>query len=228
MRPLTEHTPKPLLCVGGDPLIVWHLYKLKAAGIEHVIINTSWLADAFPKMLGDGKAFGLHIDYLYEGPRPLETGGGMQNACAYLGAEPFIVVNGDIWTDYDFTCLPGIGSVVAHLVLVSPPPHAPQGDFYLNEEGYLSATGGQCLTYAGIGVFRPECVLHERVALDTLSSASVRPYRLAPVLHAHVQKGRITGEKYNGRWCDVGTPERLHELDSQLRYEGCRAGDACF
>ncbi|HVR81329.1 MAG TPA: sugar phosphate nucleotidyltransferase, partial [Luteimonas sp.] len=129
MRPLTNATPKPLLVAGNKPLIVWHLEKLAALGVRDVVINTSWLAGQFPQTLGDGARWGLRLHYSYEGPTPLETGGGMWNALALLGDAPFVAVNGDIWTDYDFARLPHEPDGNAHLVLVDNPPQHPHGDF---------------------------------------------------------------------------------------------------
>jgi MurNAc alpha-1-phosphate uridylyltransferase len=125
MRPLTDHTPKPLIEAGGKPLIVWHLEKLAAMGVEDVVVNTSWLADRFPAVLGDGAHWGLRLHYLHEGDTPLETGGGMLNARTLLGEAPFLLVNGDIWTDFDFALLPREPAGLAHLALVDPPAFAP-------------------------------------------------------------------------------------------------------
>src|SRR5690606_23718945 len=135
MRPLTEHTPKPLLRVAGKPLIEWHLEKLAAIGVRDVVINLSWLADQFPATLGDGARYGLRIAWSREGAQPLETGGGMWHALALLGDGPFIAVNGDIWTDYDFARLPAAPEGDAHLVLIDNPEHHPAGDFELQRDG---------------------------------------------------------------------------------------------
>jgi len=146
MRPLTDTVPKPLLAVGGKPLIVWHLEKLAALGVRDVVVNLSWLAGSFLEALGDGEAFGLRLHHLYEGPTPLETGGGMWNALRLLspdGASPFLAVNGDIWTDYDFARLPTEPAGLAHLLLVDNPAHHPQGDFNLLADGRVcSASPG--------------------------------------------------------------------------------------
>ncbi len=223
MRPLTNTTPKPLLHAGGKPLIVWHLEKLAAIGIRDVVVNTSWLAEQFPQTLGDGSAWGLQIAYSYEGARPLETGGGMLNALPLLGHdapgfnEAFLLVNGDVWTDYDFARLPSEPAGLAHLVMVDPPDFAPRGDFHLSSDGLVASDGEPRLTYAGIGVYRP-AILQGWRGHTTVASADETPPRfpLAPILRAHMASGAITGERHAGRWTDVGTPQRLAELDARL------------
>ena len=208
MRPLTTHTPKPLLDVGGKPLVAWHLEKLAAIGVREVILNTSWLAEQFPRALGDGAAFGLRIVYSYEGEAPLETGGGLRAARALLGEAPFVLVNGDVWTDYDFALLPREPSGLAHLVMVDVPAQANAGDFALDRDGVLHADGEVRLTYAGLGVYRP-------ALLDI--APPQRRFPLAPLLRAHMAHGAITGEHHRGAWTDVGTPERLDALRASLR-----------
>ena len=153
MRPLTEHTPKPLLMAGGKPLIEWHLEKLAAAGVRYVVINTSHLAAQFPEKLGNGSRWGLRIRYAYEGTVPLETGGGMLNALPLLGPEPFIAINGDIWCDIDFAALPAEPEGLAHLLLVDNPAHHPLGDFSLHGDR-VDDDGDPRLTFSGIGVYR--------------------------------------------------------------------------
>lgn len=224
MRPLTDATPKPLLPAGGKPLIAWHLEKLAACGIRDVVVNTSWLADQFPQTLGDGGAWGLRIAYSYEGPRPLETGGGMLNALPLLGDDaPFLLVNGDVWTDCDFTRLPHEPNGLAHLVMVDPPDFAPRGDFHLSPDGLVASDGEPRLTYAGIGVYRPAILKNWREYTTVASAGETSPrFPLAPILRAHMASGAITGERHAGRWTDVGTPQRLAELDAQLRED---AGD---
>ena len=222
MRPLTDTTPKPLLPVGGKPLIAWHLEKLAALGVREVVVNTSWLADAFPRALGDGARWGLRIAYAYEGDTPLETGGGMLNALPLLAGgddpdAPFLLVNGDVWTDYDFARLPRAPRGDAHLVLVDPPAQAPAGDFAL-EDGRVRAEGSARLTYAGIGVYRPRLLEGWRDLVPGHGLANGRPkFPLAPLLRARMAAGAITGEHHGGRWTDVGTPERLAGLDAALR-----------
>ncbi|MFT3763421.1 MAG: nucleotidyltransferase family protein [Pseudoxanthomonas sp.] len=238
MRPLTERTPKPLLMAGGKPLIVWHLEKLAAIGVREVVVNISWLAEQFPEKLGDGARWGLKIHYSHEGPTPLETGGGVWNALPLLedvldADEPFIAINGDIWTDYDFAraahkYLKG----VAHLVLVDNPPHHPNGDFAIRtlaaarergwEEGEwceLLPDGEPKYTFSGIGVYRPSLFDDWRKIIgDAPGSAETPPrFKLAPLLRAAMAHGAVTGERHRGAWTDVGTPERLARLDEALR-----------
>jgi MurNAc alpha-1-phosphate uridylyltransferase len=226
MRPLTERTPKPLLVAGGKPLIVWHLEKLAAIGVNYVVINTSHLAKQFPDTLGDGARWGLRIRYAYEGPAPLETGGGMLNALPLLGAEPFIAVNGDIWTDFDFARLPIAPRAAAQLVMVDNPAHHPTGDFVLDDNGQLHADGpGERLTFAGIGVYRRSLLDGWQQTLPPLPHDGNKPARfaLAPLLRAQMAKGAVDGIHHRGAWTDVGTPQRLQQLDGRL--DG-RAGSA--
>ena len=218
MRPLTDTTPKPLLEAGGRPLIAWHLERLAAAGITEVVVNTSWLAKQFPAALGDGSRWGLSIHYSSEGDVPLETGGGMWHARNGLGNDPFIAVNGDVWTDYDFARLPRQPPGDAHLVLVDNPKHNPGGDFALDGDGSVRNGGAQTLTFAGIGVYRASLFDDwRRVIGDTPGSRENPPrFRLAPLLRAAIAEGQVTGEHHPGRWTDVGTPERLATLDAEL------------
>ncbi|WP_242110947.1 N-acetylmuramate alpha-1-phosphate uridylyltransferase MurU [Luteimonas aquatica] len=218
MRPLTETTPKPLLEAGGKPLIVRHLEKLAACGIREVVVNTSWLAEQFPRALGDGGRWGLRITYSYEGPTPLETGGGMLHALPLLGDDPFVLVNGDICTDYDFAALPAAPAGLAHLVLVDAPGYAAQGDFALDADGLVRSDGARKLTYSGIGVYRPELLAGWRAVIGEAPGADAAPprFKLAPLLRAAMRGDRISGERYRGAWTDVGTPERLAQLDAML------------
>jgi len=214
MRPLSDATPKPLLRVGGKALIEWHLERLAGAGVRKVVINTSHLAAQFAAALGDGSRWNLRIAYSYEGPEPLETGGGMLRALPLLGAAPFIAVNGDIWTDFDFSTLPQSPGGLAHLVVVDNPPHHPRGDFLLrggvleDDSEELAATRGSGvrLTFAGIGVYRPEL----------LDGQAPGKYSIVPLLRAAMRTGRVSGEHFRGRWSDVGTPQRLDDLDRAL------------
>lgn len=218
MRPLTEHTPKPLLPVGGKPLIVWHLEKLAALGVDEVVINTAWLAEQFPATLGDGQRWGLHIRYSHEGDTPLETGGGMLHALPLLGQAPFIAVNGDIWTDCDFARLPREPVGLAHLLLVDNPEHHPQGDFRLDAAGRVQADGQPRLTFAGIGVYRPALLAHWREAIGAHPGTEATPPRfpIAPLLRAAMAAGQVGGERLCGHWTDVGTPQRLARLQATL------------
>ncbi len=206
MLPLTEHTPKPLILAGGKPLIVWHLEKLRAIGIREVVVNTSHLAAQFPAILGDGSRWGISIHYCYEGPEPLETGGGMLNALPWLGGAPFLAVNGDVWCDMDFSTLPTEPEGLAHLVVVDNPSHHAGGDFVLRN-GRLFDEPQPRLTFAGIGVYRRE-----------LLNGLVRgKYSIVPTLRTAMLAGKVSGEHFQGRWCDIGTPQRLKEIEDYLR-----------
>jgi N-acetyl-alpha-D-muramate 1-phosphate uridylyltransferase len=218
MRPLTDAMPKPLLPVGAKPLAVWHLEKLAALGVREVVINTSWLGEQFPAALGDGSRWGLRLVYSYEGATPLETGGGMLAALPLLGSEPFVLINGDVWTDYDFARLPKAPEGLAHLVMVDTAAHVPQGDFALDAQGRLHAAGDDRLTYAGIGVFRPALLQDWRAVIGDAAGADARPprFRLAPLLRAAMQRGQVSGEHHAGAWTDVGTPERLAALRARF------------
>jgi MurNAc alpha-1-phosphate uridylyltransferase len=207
MRPLTDHTPKPLLQAGGKPLIVWHIERLAQAGFRELVINHAHLGHQIEEALGNGERWGVRIAYSDEG-EALETAGGIAQALPLLGDQPFLVVNGDVYTEYDFRQLRSqpMEGVAAHLVLVDNPPQHPDGDFHL-ADGKLVEHGGMRLTFSGIGVYRPEFF------------APVVPgskARLAPLLHAAIANGQITAEHSRGVWVDVGTPERLHALDRTL------------
>ncbi|WP_234087140.1 N-acetylmuramate alpha-1-phosphate uridylyltransferase MurU [Azonexus sp. R2A61] len=212
MRPLTDHTPKPLLVAGGKPLIVWHLEKLAAAGFREVLINHAHLGAQIEQALGDGSQWGLRIAYSPEPPGALETAGGIAQALPLLGDQPFLVVNGDIWCDINFEhFLPstaGFSSGPAHLLMVANPAHHRGGDFSLDGDKVVFAQGEQTLTYAGIGVFSPSFFKDVPVG---------QPLKLRPLLDAAIAAGTLRGERYAGRWVDVGTPERLAELDAELR-----------
>jgi MurNAc alpha-1-phosphate uridylyltransferase len=218
MRPLTERTPKPLLEVAGKPLIVWHLEKLAAGGIREVVINTSWLAESFEPALGDGSHWGLRLHYSYEGAEPLETGGGMLQARHWLGDAPFLAVNGDIWCDADFARLPREPRGLAHLLMVDNPPQHPQGDFALAADGILHSDGEPRLTFAGIGIYRPTLLDEWREVIGAAPGSELTPprFKLAPLLRAAMRKEQVKGEHHRGRWTDVGTPQRLAELDRTL------------
>jgi len=218
MRPLTGRTPKPLLHAGGKPLIVWHLEKLAAIGVNYVAINTSHLAEQFPEALGDGSRWGLRIRYVYEGPVPLETGGGLLNALPLLGPEPVLAISGDVWCDADLAALPAEPDGHAHLLMVDNPAHHPRGDFRLDAQGRLHAGGEPRLTYGGIGVFRRELLDGWHAAVGNAPGTAEHPprFKLRPLLEAAMARGVLAGSLHRGRWTDVGTPERLARLDAEL------------
>ncbi|HRQ65723.1 MAG TPA: nucleotidyltransferase family protein [Xanthomonadaceae bacterium] len=219
MRPLTESTPKPLLEAGGRRLIEWHLERLAVAGVRDVVINTAHLAAQIHEALGDGARYGIAIRYSHEGDEPLETGGGMLHALAHLGDAPFIAVNGDIWTDFDFARLPWMPAGLAHLVLVDNPAQHPRGDFMLAACGRVSDDeAGARLTFAGIGVYRPALLDDWRAIIGEHAGAQRTPpaFPLAPLLRAAMRRGLVSGEHHRGAWTDVGTPERLAALQESL------------
>lgn len=209
MSPLTDHTPKPLLQAGGKPLIQYHIERLRDAGFGELVINTGWLGEKLEEALGDGFAWDVQIRWSREG-EPLETAGGIIKALSLLGDEPFLVVNGDIWCDYDFTRLPNEPEGLAHLVLVENPEHNGEGDFHLTDQGRVRDNDGPLLTFAGIGVYRPE--------LFTGLPGGER--KLAPLLRQAMAENKVTGERFSGNWFDIGTPERLEELDEWLKGKG--------
>jgi len=218
MRPLTHHTPKPLLTVGGKRLIEWHIEKLAAAGIRDIVINTSWLAECFEPALGDGSRWSVALHYSYEGAEPLETGGGMLQAMKIIGDETFIAVNGDIWSDVDYGALPKTVSGLAHLVLVDNPPHNAKGDFVLREDGFVESQGDEKLTFSGIGIYRPALFWNWREIIgDVKGVDETQPrFKLAPLLRHAMHQSQVTGQHHTRRWTHVGTPERLEELNQQL------------
>lgn len=219
MRPLTDLTPKPLLQVGGKSLIVWHIERLVRASISEIVINHAYLGEQIEQALGDGSQFGAHIRYSPEGTA-LETAGGIAFALNLLGEEPFAVVNGDIYCDYDFAHLDLLAKHMhrsqdnAHLILVNNPSHHPQGDFLLHAERVLPVdnqrpiANGSQFTFSGIGLYKPVLFAH-------ISRGSKAP--LAPLLREQIVLGKISGAHYGGTWVDVGTPQRLMELDNSLR-----------
>ncbi len=211
MRPLTLHTPKPLLEVGGKPLIVWHIEKLKKIGVQGIVINTAWLGEKLAEALGDGSQFGVKILWSHEG-EGLETAGGIIKALPLLGYEPFILVNGDVWTTMDFAPLLNVQleNDLAHLVLVENPLQHPQGDFTLAANKaytFEQARSGENLTYSGVAVIHPQMF----VGLES----GKRP--LAPLLKQAMQQEKISAHKLQGVWVDVGTPEPLNALDQQIQ-----------
>ncbi len=213
MRPLTDTTPKPLLRAGSKPLIVWHLERLAAAGFHEIVINHAHLGQLIEAALGNGNQFGLNIAYSPEPPGALETAGGIAHALPLLGDEPFLVINGDIWCDWAplqaLSRTPAISKRHAHLVFVDNPPQHPDGDFCLDGERVRRAGNhnGTTLTYAGIGIFSP-------AFFASVPRGSVM--KLRPLLDAGIDEGIITGERHAGRWVDVGTPQRLTDLDIEL------------
>jgi MurNAc alpha-1-phosphate uridylyltransferase len=216
LRPLTDHTPKPLLMVRGKPLIEWHLDKLAGCGVREVVINTSWLGDSFPAALGDGARWDLRLRFIDEGATPLETGGGLLNALPWLGPEPFWLLNGDVFTDYDFKRLPRRPEGLAHLVMVPTAEHTPGGDFALDSSGHLHPQGATRLTYSGIGCYHPALLDDWQAVTGTLPTADRHPprFRLAPLLRAAMQRGAVSGELHQGLWADVGTLARLQKLEA--------------
>ena len=218
MRPLTDHTPKPLLEAGGKPLIVWHIEKLVAAGLRDIVINCAWLGDRLRAALGDGSQHGARLQWSPEDPA-LETAGGIARALPLLGAQPFLVVNGDIWCDWDFRQAPACAARLsqagarAWLLLVDNPPHHQQGDFHLDASGQVrehSDAGGK-LTFSGVGVYAP-------ALFGTISGREPAP--LAPLLRQAMRDQAVIGNHHAGQWLDIGTPERLQHLDTQLRRQG--------
>lgn len=209
MRPLTDSTPKPLLPAAGKPLIVWHLERLAAAGFREVVINHAHLGDQIEARLGGGDTWGLAIRYSAEPVGALETAGGIVQALPLLGTDPFLVINGDIWCDWDpaRATIPLRGGDLARLVLAPNATHHPVGDFSLCE-GRVHGEGEPRLTFAGIGIYR-----HELFAGIVRGQSA----RLAPLLRAAMTEERVAGEFHAGRWVDVGTPERLTALDAELR-----------
>lgn len=207
MRPLTDTRPKPLLPVGGRPLIEWHLEKLAAAGFRRVVINHAHLGGQIEAALGDGARWGLEIRYSAEGQgRALETGGGICKALPLLGKAPFLVINGDVFTDLDYGSLRIPDRALAHLVLVDNPSHHPEGDFRLDERGRVYADGEPRLTFSGMGIYRPEL----------FAGCRPEPFPLAPLLRERMACGKVSGEYFSGRWLDVGTPQRYYRLQQEL------------
>jgi len=231
MRPLTDHTPKPLLQVGGKSLIVWHIERLRAAGFTHIVINHAHLGQQIEAALGNGAALGVSIDYSRE-VSALETAGGIATALPLIESEVFPVVNGDIYCEYDFSRLAepmvrlAAGRDQAHLVLVDNPPQHPNGDFVLDggrvTNSPLMSSAPQVprtvsladtapcspLTFSGIGVYHRALFAH---------TAAGEKAPLAPLLRLAIDAGRVSGEHFGGRWVDVGTPARLSALDEELR-----------
>jgi len=212
MRPLTDRTPKPLLPVGGKPLIVWHLERLAAAGLRDIVINHAWLGDRIEAALGDGSRWGVQIRYSAEAVA-LETAGGIAQALPLLGSDPFLVLNGDVWCDWNPAQAAPLAQQLqavraqAWLLLVDNPPQHPEGDFALSADGCAATEGGPRYTFAGIGVYHPSLFAE---------LAPGQPARLAPLLRAAMAQGKVLAQRHAGRWVDVGTPRRLQDLDAAL------------
>lgn len=215
MRPLTDHTPKPLLEAGGKPLIVWHIERLVRAGFPEIVINCAWLADRLQDTLGDGGRFGARLLWSRENPA-LETAGGIARALPHLGGAPFLVVNGDVWCDWNFALAARQAAAMeaaradAWLLLVDNPLHNPKGDFHLDPSGQVRdiQSGNAGLTFSGIGIYTPELFN---------STSGLEPAPLAPLLRTAMQRNAVIGDRHAGQWMDIGTPERLQHLDTILR-----------
>src|SRR5690349_20176632 len=207
MRPLTDREPKPLLRVGGKRLIEYHLERLAAGGFRDVVVNTAWLGDMIEAALGNGRQYGLSITYSHERPEALETGGGIFHALPLLGSAPFLLVNGDVWTDIDFGALrrPPPANSLAHLVLVPNPPQHMRGDFRL-EDGLVAEGEGPRFTYSGIGIYTPEF----------FDGSIPGKFPLLPLLKRAIAQRALSGELHDGEWYDIGTIERLQSLDARL------------
>ncbi len=206
MRPLTDSTPKPLLQAGKKPIIQHTIEQLVSSGYSEIVINIAHLGQQIIETLGSGKQFGASITYSDEGENALETAGGIINALPILGKEPFLVVNGDIASNYDFSQLTNKSFKLAHLVLIPNPAHHPEGDFHLTSNGITRVEGNPSLTYSGIGLFNP--VLFSQIPTGKI--------KLAPLLRKAMTQNKVTGEKFKGFWLDIGTPERLVEFDNYL------------
>ncbi|MES9859090.1 MAG: N-acetylmuramate alpha-1-phosphate uridylyltransferase MurU [Sedimenticola sp.] len=206
MRPITDHTPKPLLPVAGKPLIEYHIAALAAAGIHRIVVNHAHLGGQIEAFLGTGARWGVEILFSPEPPGALETGGGIFNALPLLGEDPFLVINGDVWCDYDLSQATCPEKRLAHLLLVDNPEHNPKGDFCLHS-GMVSEGETDCFTFSGIGIYRTEL----------FSDCESGTFPLAPLLRRAMGRGLVSGEYHSGSWVDVGTPERLALLEGYLR-----------
>jgi len=206
MRPLTDITPKPLLPLAGKPILIHLMERLVRAGLRDIVINHAHLGERIVAYVGDGSRWGARVAYSPEAEGGLETGGGILHALALIDTDPFLVVNGDIWTDYPFEQLLTARDGLAHLVLVDNPPQHSTGDFGIEPDGRLVPEGEGRLTFSGIGVYR-------RALFADCPSGK---FPLAPLLRAAMVRGVVSGEHYRGRWFDIGTPERLATLDREL------------
>ncbi len=207
MRPLTDHTPKPLLAVAGKPLIEYTVEALVRAGFHEIIINLAYLGAQIADYLGDGTRYQANIRYSYEGETGLETAGGIKKALPLLGDRPFLVVNADIFCDFNFADLRATPIKLAHLILINNPAHHPAGDFAIDAHAILSHTQQPKYTFSGIGVYHP----------DLFRTLPPGKAALAPLLKSAMQHDMITGARHTGFWMDIGTPERLAELDTALK-----------
>ncbi len=205
MRPLTDEIPKPLLQINGIPLIEHHIEALVRGGICDIVINLAWLGGQIRDWIGDGAKYGIKVSYSEEVPEALETGGGVFRALPLLGDKPFWLVNGDVFCAYHYSERGLADGMLGHLVMVPNPRHNATGDFSL-ANGKVTQHGAPTLTYSGIAVLHPDLFL----------GATDGKYPLAPLLNDAIERGALTGEYFDGRWTDVGTPERLAELDRQL------------
>ena len=206
MRPLTDALPKPLLSVGGSPLIDYHLQALTRAGISEVVVNVAWQKQKLVEHLAAISVSGLQVHISDEGDSALETGGGVFRALGQLGREPFWLVNGDVYAQFDFASAELGQGRLAHLLLVPNPEHNPRGDFSLCE-GAVANAGNAMLTYSGIAILHP----------DLFAGCEDGVFPLAPLLRRAAEVEKVSGEILHGDWCDVGTPERLAQLDERLR-----------
>jgi len=206
MRPLTDVTPKPLLRAGSKRLIEYHLINLAKAGFTDVVINIAWLGQKIIEELGSGEKYNINISYSNEGDQALETGGGIFNALPLLGEEPFLVVNGDVWTDYPFENLRSFQlKDKAHLILINNPEHNPEGDFSISDGRLLNGANDR-FTFSGIGIYSKEFFM----------AGSNGKYPLAPMIRHYIDTDEISGEVYEGKWIDIGTPQRLESLTNLL------------
>lgn len=208
MRPLTDTLPKPLLLVAGKPIIQYTIEQLVTAGFNDIVINIAHLGQQIKQTLGDGKQFNALLHYSTEGNRALETAGGIIHALPLLGKEPFLVVNGDIANDYPFHTLRNKKIDLAHLVLIPNPQHRTEGDFHLAAKQLLAVQGSPTLTYSGIGLYHPDLFIHTPPG----------KIKLAPILRQAMLTHRVSGEEFNGFWMDIGTPERLQELERHYQH----------
>ena len=207
MLQLTKDTPKPLLMAGNKPLIQYQVESLVSAKVYEILINTGRLGEKIQAFLGDGTQYGANIRYSHEGDKPLGTGGGVQKALAGRGDTPFRLGNGEIWTDFDYSCLQLEEEKLAHIILVENPAHPIDGDFAL-DNSCVYEKGENMLTYSGIGIFRCGLFLREQVPMVSY----------IPALRQAIRQNKVCGEHYNGLWIDIGTPQRLTELNAMLNH----------